>query len=204
MAIITKISTQAKNIDRCNLYLDGTFYAGVSKFVILQNHIKENQEIDEENLNKLIFESDKDQAFNWAVDYVCKYLPVEKQLRKKLYDKGYSKQIVAYVIEKCKCYGYIDDYQFALSYVDQNKFIKGKLKIKAELIQKGINEDTVDKALDNYEENDGCLILAQKKAKNMDLEDPKKLASLMRFLQYRGYNYEEINRAISSLKDNYD
>ena len=34
MAIITDITLQSKNIDRVNLFVDGKFYAGVSRIAV--------------------------------------------------------------------------------------------------------------------------------------------------------------------------
>ncbi len=122
----------------------------------------------------------------------------------KLYDKKYTKRVVDYVIEKCKSYGYIDDEKYAQSYVFQNRKLKGKIKLKQELMLKGINQKIIDEVLQDYDEEDGCLILARKKALNKDLDDPKVYAQLVRFLQYRGYDWEQIKSAIDKVRANED
>ena len=42
--------------------------------------------------------------------------------------------------------------------------------------------------------------LAQKHSKNQDIHDPKYRAKLIRFLQYRGYEWEDISQALATLK----
>ena len=200
MSQITQVVPQKRNKERCNLYIDGEFVCTMSMFVVVQNQLLPGKEITQEKLLDLVFESEKDNAFNYAVDYICKYVPSRKQMRKKLYDKKYSTKIVDYVIDKCEKYGYIDDEKYAQSYVFQNRKLKGKLRLQQELMQKGIDRKIIDEVLEDYDEEDGCLILARKKALNKDLEDPKVYAQIVRFLQYRGYNFEQIKESIDKIR----
>lgn len=204
MAIITKIETQVKNKERCNLYLDGEFYASLEKIVCLNNRLKEGESVDAKKLEELVFDSEKERAFTYAVEYICKYLPTKKQLIHKLYEKKLNKKLVEYVIEKCEEYGYIDDLKYAQNYIYQNKNIKGKLRLEKELMLKGIDKTLIYTALEDYKEEDGCLKLAQKRARNKDLDDPKVYASLLRYLQYRGYEFDEIKRCIDIIKEKDD
>jgi len=201
MAIITKITPQKKNQERCNLYLDDEFVCAISMFVVIKNGLMVGKEISKYKLLQLVFESEKEKAFNYAVDYICKYVPSKKQMVTKLYQKKYTKQIVDYVISKCEEYGYIDDEKYAQSYAFQNRKLKGKLRLEQELIKKGISKKIIDEVLKDYDEEDGCLVLARKKALNKDLNDPKVYAQLVRFLQYRGYDWEQIKEAIDKIKD---
>lgn len=201
MAIITKIETQAKNKNRCNLHLNGVFYASIEKIVCLNNRLKEGMEIDENALLDLVFESEKERAFTYAVEYICKYVPTKKQLVHKLYEKKLQKKLVDYVVEKCISYGYIDDKKYAENYVYQNRNIKGKLRLEKELMLKGVDKNIISEVLKDYKEEDGCLKLAKKKALNKDLDDPKVYASLLRYLQYRGYEFDEIKRCIEIIKE---
>ncbi len=204
MAKITKVEPQKHNPERCNLYLDGEYVCGMSMLVVVQNQLLPGKEITQEKLLDMVFESEKENAFNYAVDYICKYVPSQKQMTHKLYEKDYSKRVVDYVIEKCKSYGYIDDEKYAQSYVFQNRKLKGKLKLKQELMLKGIDKQIIDSVLADYDEEDGCLILARKKALNKDLDDPKVYAQLVRFLQYRGYDWEQIKKSIDKVREKED
>ena len=198
--VITNITMQSKNIDRVNLFVDGSFYAGVSRIALYNNKIEIGAEIDKTTLDKLIFDSDKDKAFDYALTYISKYTPTVKILANKLYEKGYGKVIVDYTIDKCKRYGYINDEEYARSYVALNANIKGKTRLKMELRNKGVAEDIIDRALSQMEGNDACQELAKKLSKNQDIHDPKYRAKLIRFLQYRGYEWEDISQALAVLK----
>lgn len=197
---ITAITLQSKNIDRANLFLDGKFYAGVSRIAIYNHKLEIGKEISQTELDKLIFDSDKDKAFDYALTYISKYTPTAKGLANKLYDKGYGKIIVDYTVDKCKKYGYINDKEYARSYIAFNCNIKGKNRIRNELKVKGIDENIIEEALAKMPANDSCNRLAKKKSEGMDVSDPKNRAKLIRFLQYRGYEWEDISQALATLK----
>lgn len=200
MAKITDITLQSKNIDRVNLYVDGKFYAGVSRIAVYNHKLSVGQEIDESVIDKVIFDSDKDKAFDYALTYIARYTPTAKILKGKLYDKGYGKLVVDYTVDKCKKYGYINDEEYARSYVALNSTVKGKTRLRAELKAKGIEDGLIDKALLGLKQGASCQELAKKHSKNADIHDPKYKAKLIRFLQYRGYEWEDISQALAVLK----
>ena len=109
MSKITKIEPQVKNKDRVNIYLDGEFKLGCSLELAMLNHLKNDVEISDEQLEQLVFENEKTQALNKAVTLLGKNLKTRRQMRTYLNDKGYSKTIVDYVLEKLSEYNYIND-----------------------------------------------------------------------------------------------
>lgn len=201
MPTVTDIIIQSKNIDRANLYLDGEFCCGISRMVLATNNIKVGTEIDDTRLGELVFESEKDKAFNYALSYISRYTPTTKGMRNKLYEKGYNTRIVNYVIDKATGYGYLNDEEWARCYVEFNKVVKGTSRIRQELLAKGISRDIVDKVLVGVEsDDDKVLDLAVKHSKGQDLDDPKYIARLVRFLQYRGFGGDIIWSTIDKLK----
>lgn len=202
MSTITDITSQVKNFDRANLFVDGQFRCGIAKMVIAKYRLKIGQEICDEEIENYLFESDKEKAFSYALNYVNRYSPTQKQLANKLYEKEYNRQVVDYVIEKCKEYNYINDLEYARCYTSYNKDFKGKIKIKNDLRLKGITSDIIDSVLNDLEENDGAYELALKHSKRDDIFDIKYQAKLSRYLAGRGYAWSEIMDVISRLKDN--
>ena len=197
---ITGITLQTKNTDRMNLFVDGEFYAGVSALSAYKFRLEIGMEVDKAFLDKVLLDSDKDKAFDYALTYISKYTPTEKILKNKLYEKGYGKVVVEYVVEKCKGYGYINDEEYARSYVALNSNIKGKVRLKMELREKGVDDKYIQKALYKMPGSNACEELAKKHSRNQDLHDPKYRAKLIRFLQYRGYEWEDISQALATLK----
>lgn len=200
MSLITKIEPQAKNKDRVNIFLDGEFKLGCSLELAMLNHLKVNTEISDEQLEKLVFENEKGQALNKAVTLLGKNLKTRRQMRTYLNDKGYSKNIVDYVIDKLSEYNYINDINYATIYVKSVKNKYGKLKIINNLRQKGISEKDIDEVMQEFEsDTQSILTLAHKYIKNKEINQDN-MAKLYRHLLSKGFGYEEVNSVVRSIK----
>ncbi len=121
------------------------------------------------------------------------------ELFQKLTQKGYETEDVEAAIQYCHDHHYLDDLRYAKSQVRQH-IAKGhgKLRIKQELKVKRISESVAAEALS--EENTDWFELAkktaEKKFKGRRAEDQKEYAKQVRFLQYRGFDFEQINYAL--------
>lgn len=205
MPIITAITSQAKSIDRVNLFVDGSFFSGIAKILVGTNRLKVGQEISINELQDLILQSDKERAFVYAMDYISKYTATQKQLQNKLYEKGYHSVVVNYVIEKAKKYGYINDFDYAKCYVEYNKKMKGAVRLKAELRNKGIAQEIISQVLEETSfDKEGALNLAKKHSRNKDLNDKNYIAKLNRYLAYRGFEWSEISECVQKLRNEED
>ncbi|MGN0771388.1 MAG: regulatory protein RecX [Christensenellales bacterium] len=201
MRQVTAILIQSGNIDRANLYLDGEFCCGISRMVLASNNVKVGTMLSESELQELIFESEKDKAFNWTLSYISRYTPTSKGLKSKLYDKGYNKPIVEYCLSKATEYGYINDLEWAKCYVEYNKIVKGANRIKNELAAKGISKEIISQVVKDIDDDEDTIYkVASKHVGNNDLDDPKYVARLARFLHARGWESSEIFAVIDRLK----
>ena len=75
---------------------------------------------------------------------------------------------------------------------------QGRIKIKADIHAKGISAELVNKVIAELKID--WVLLAQrvlkKKGKSEDIAHKKQLGKTMRFLQYRGFDFDEINQAL--------
>ncbi len=202
MASITKIEAQAKNKGRVNVYLDGEFALGCSLDIVLNYGLKEGLEITSEKLDELVFENEKSLALSKAVTLLGKNLKTKHQMKKYLVDKGYSEQIVNYVLEKLCEYNYINDENYAKLYVRSIKNKYGKIKIRNELKLKGVSDKNIDLALADFESEEEVIFnLANKWLKDKPASY-ENLSKLYRFLLSKGFDYEEVSRVVKSFKEN--
>ena len=107
MPKITSITEQVKRKDRCNLFVDGSFFASVSLITIMKNRIKVGDEIEEKALKELVEESERSIALNKAAEYLSKSLRTKRQVKEYLLKKGYDEQVVWYCIDKLKEYEHV-------------------------------------------------------------------------------------------------
>ena len=126
------------------------------------------------------------------------------ELQQKLAQKGYEEADILQVIALCQEYGYLDDLRFAKSQVRQHVFKgHGKRRIQQELNLKRVADLTIEVALE--EEGPDWFELAKetayKKFKGKPAADQKEYAKQVRFLQYRGFSFDQIQYALGKDDD---
>ncbi|USN56299.1 MAG: regulatory protein RecX [Candidatus Peribacteria bacterium] len=83
----------------------------------------------------------KKPCIDYAYYYLSRFPKTEKELRAKLYEKGYTDVEVESAMELLIRDGYVDDEQFARMYLESEVIKKGKplWTIRGKLLQKGID-----------------------------------------------------------------
>lgn len=125
----------------------------------------------------------------------------EFELWQKLVLKGFAEDEVQQAVSYCKEHGYLDDQRFARSQVRQH-IAKGhgERRIRQELQQKRIDNEAVNSALESEEADwfELARLTAEKKFKQIaGQQDTKEYAKQVRFLQYRGFSFEQIQYALN-------
>ena len=118
---ITDITEQKKITGRLNLFIDGAYYCSIAARLIEERRVYIGMEVSTDELDRIIFESDRQKAFDYACAYVGKHPSTVKAVKEKLYGKGYGKAVVEYVVDKLKDYGFLDDAEFASDYFQAKK-----------------------------------------------------------------------------------
>ena len=81
MGEITAITPQVKDKKRCNIFVDGRFYCGLTLEAAMKNRLKAGQTIDPATLSKIQLESEKSTAFDKALNFISAAQKTEKQVR---------------------------------------------------------------------------------------------------------------------------
>ncbi len=196
--IVTKIEIQKNNDDRVNIYLDDRFYCGMSLEIVMKQNLKVGSDIDTAKLDNLILDDEKYKATEKAVKYISNNLKTTKQIKDYLKKKNYSEITINYVLEKLKEYEYINDENYAKSFILTYSKKYGRLKLKSLLIQKGISELIINSLLEEVK-SDNLELVATKYLKNREINS-NTYVKLSRFLYSRGYDFDEINSFINRLK----
>ena len=101
---------------------------------------------------------------------------------------------------------FVDDNRFAPIFVrDKARFSGwGPVKIRMALLQKGVDENVADDAIDAFPKDEWHKLLMKalaSKIRTTHQDDPQKLlASTVRFGLQRGFAYDEIRKAINDLQ----
>lgn len=128
----------------------------------------------------------------------------EKEIRDKLFDKGYDENQIDDEIEFLKNYGYINDSRYAerftLDAINLKKW--GKIRIRTELLRKGIDRETVDNVIeDSFSEIEDDRVFSQMQVrfKNSDFSNIKERTRIFNFFMRRGFSSEEIKGAMNKM-----
>lgn len=209
MAIITKITTQQKNQDRFNVFMDysdgkGEVYAfSVDSNVLIKFQLKKGMEIDEFSFLEIQYQDDIRKAYNQAINYLARRMRSEKEIVDYLAKKEIEEPIIEEVIHKLTAQKYINDLEFALAFVrtQVNTTDKGSNVIKSELKEKGMTERIIVTALEEFplkQQIERAVKISekffQKNAKDSLKVQKQKLENL---LLRKGYSYEIISIALN-------
>lgn len=124
------------------------------------------------------------------------------EIKRKLNEWGIGSDDSQEIIDKLNSKGFVDDKRFAFSFVSGKYRIKkwGRVKLRFELRQKGINDSLMKEALLSIDPEiyySNLLDLATRKwreTKGKDKWDKK--SKVMRYLASKGYESDLINDAI--------
>lgn len=70
MSEITAITPQVKDKTRCNIFIDGRFYCGLTLEAAVKNRLKAGQTIDPARLSEIQLESEKATALDKALTHI--------------------------------------------------------------------------------------------------------------------------------------
>ncbi len=122
------------------------------------------------------------------------------ELYQKLVLKGYEDADIEAAINFCLDHNYLDDLRYAKSQIRQHVYKgHGERRIRQELTQKRVEESVVDEAMAEEPQDwfELARAAAEKKFKGMKAIDQKEYAKQVRFMQYRGYSFEQISYALN-------
>lgn len=195
---ITAITPQIKDKKRCNVYIDGRFYCGLTLEAAIKHRLKVGESVSNERLSQIQLESEKNVALDKALTHISAARKTEKQVRDFLKGKGYLPAVCDYVLEKMRGYGFIDDSEYAKEYVGFSAARKGERLIKMELKAKGVSEENIDEALgalDETEQSRAATRILEKYMRGKTL-DRESLAKGYRYLIGKGFDYETAKEAL--------
>lgn len=207
MRTITKITTQIKNKERYNIYTDegsGEQYAfSVDEAVLIKFGLKKGMDLDDFLYTEICYEDDIRKSYNLALQYLARRMRSEFEVRQYLMEKNVDPPIIQEVILRLYNYKFLDDEQYAYSYVrtQMNTTDKGAILIKRELKDKGISTELIEKAIGLYSFDDQletakklCEKTSSRNTKSSERALKQKLEQM---LIRKGFDYDIISEAVS-------
>lgn len=201
MPTITRITEQAKDKRRCNLYLDGAFYCGLTLECVMRERLKVGMVVETEYLDHVQEESEKETALAKAYDHLSHSMKTEKDMRAFLKRKGYVDSVIEYVMEKLQTYGFVNDEEYAGRYTASASKTKGKRLIAMELKAKGVGEAEIEGALDSLVDETASARAVYEKYMRGKVHDKETEYKALRYLIGKGFDYDTAKEVISFDED---
>ena len=202
-----KIMAKGGRKDKIHIYIDGEYRLTVDEIFWFSCGYISGDEIDEEELTAFEEAAGSRRAFNSALNSLDYRDHSEKEIRAKLMRK-HGAEYVDEAVEKLIELDLINDRRYAENYArelfEHKKF--GKIRIKSELIAKGIASDIASETVNSLfedEEPDNIQrivdIIEKKYYNRMNDEVGRK--KVFSALQRMGYTFSDIREAMSEFSD---
>ena len=197
-------------IYRNKIYLDTEEIIDISPLIRQKYDLKVN-----DNIERFYDEISYEASLEKGIFLISLKERTKKEIRLKLEEKFRNKSAILQAIEKLEELGYLNDLNYAISYIEGRTY--GKNRISYNLFQKGIDKVTVEKAyltLDEEKEDnvDDTKLekLIEKNSKKININnerEEKKIKEEQKLIQYlarQGFSLDKIFKKLKEYKENYE
>ncbi len=205
-----KVVSAKKQNNKVTVVFDDGNIISLFGDIFLEHKLFNDSEISCDLYFKVIDLNDERIIINFAKKLLAVRLYSVKSLKNKLLKKNDNEKIVDKVISLFKEYGYLNDREFARQFI-KDRLInkkKGRLRIKYDLKNEGINTEIIDELLSSIEDDteiETAYKLAESKLRTAKKQDVLKLkGKIFRFLQSRGFGRSTCSKVLSKLFKNND
>ena len=191
-------------IYRNKIYLDTEEIMDISPLIRQKYDLKVNDSI-ERFYDEISYEA----SLEKGIFLISLKDRTKKEVRLKLEEKFWNKNAVLKAIEKLEEFGYLNDLNYAISYIESKTY--GKNRISYNLFQKGIDRSTVEKAYlaldEEKEENIDDVKLEKlidknsRKINSSNSRDEKKLKEEQKLIQYLARQGFSLDKIFKKLKE---
>lgn len=203
-----------KRIKVCVLF-DNDEFIYLRYDTVLKFGLKKNDEVDEKLLLNLKAEDDRLQIKELSFNLLSRRMHSAYEIKRKLLLKKFPSERIDEAIRDLLERNYLNDSLFAEKYAfEKLKNAKtGLIKIKAELLGKGVDKKIIDSVLNKFDNSaelvKNAIHLGNKKVSTAlyaKLPASKKKEKLFRFLISKGYSSEIVKIALNKMKlsDDFD
>lgn len=138
-----------------------------------------------------------------AIKLIARRPRSKKEITLYLKKKKACPTLINQIVKELQSLGLIDDREFALWWIGQRQTFrpKGKYALQKELQAKGIDRTLVESLLESLnEEKEAQKALKKRLDRYQDLPALERKKKITAFLQYRGFSWETIKKALEKVE----
>lgn len=202
MATVICIEEERRNKNRRRVTFDDGSVLSLPLIVLMGERIKEGSVVDGERLAEIVDKADFELCKEKAFSCVARRRLTEFELTRKLRESGFCDGVVTRAIAVMKEYRYVDDRSYAEAYVSLYGGSRGAMRLKYELLAKGVDAEVVADALDGAETDASAAAraLAEKFTRSHGRTKEDRI-KLIRYVMVRGFAYSDAKEAADAVFD---
>ena len=192
------------NKSKVKIELDSEFAFVLYKGELRLYEIEEGKELKENIYHEIMDRILPKRAKLRAMNLLKSRSYTTAQLREKLEKGGYPFQIVEEAIQYVSSFGYVDDSQYALDYIEYHKESRSRNRIYTDLLKRGISGNIIAEAWEKAVgsdtpalEKEQIIQWMNKKHFAAQAATPKEQQKMMAFLYRKGFSIEAIRTVLS-------
>ena len=186
-----------EKIQKNKLYLSTDEIMDVSPLIRQKYSLKVN-----DNIESLYDEISYEASLEKGIFLLSLRDRTKKELQLKLNEKYRNSRMVEKSVLKLVELGYINDKEYAVSYIMSRKY--GKQRITYNLMQKGIGRETIEEAYFSIEEEYEKNIEDEKLEKAIEKNIKKEENKLIQYLVRQGFSLNKVLSKYKEFKENND
>ena len=204
---IIEIKPQVRNPQRKTLIFDDGSVFGISEDVFISHNFEIGLEISEDSYSKLVGDELKVKGYNSALRLLGYRMRSCAEMKQRLAEKKYPKNIIDEIIDKLLKIRYLNDAEFANAFAhDKVKSKKiGPMALRMEFIPHKIDPDILEKTInavyEKYPISDLIKqLLDKKKIKFGTKLDQKTKKRIQDLLGRKGFSWNDISSVFTELE----
>ena len=199
---ITAISSQQRDPERVNIFLDGVYALALTREAAAQRDVLVGRELSVDEVGVLRALDDVSKVTEAAIRLLTVRARAVGELRTSLRGKGYDAATIDAAIGRLRGWGYLDDADFARAWVANRDAHRprGSRLLAQELGRKGIDRETIAGALDEagHDESAAAIAAARKQVSRLrGLEPDVARRRLAGHLARRGFAWPAVSVALA-------
>lgn len=203
--LVTRVEKAGKG--RYRVYLDEKENFVLYQAELSQYGIRQDGELPEEVYREILEDVLQRRARLRCMNLLKSMDRTEWQLREKLSQGGYPKEIIDQAIDYVKGYGYVDDARYASRYLECYRERKSLMRMTWDLKDKGISPEEIRLAVEAVEPVDEKALIRRwiaKKKVDLTKAESSEIRKLYMFLMRKGFSARVVSKVIKESGDFYE
>ncbi len=199
---ITEITAQKRNRRRVNISLNGSYAFSLDRLTAAW--LRVGREMSDEEIEKLLLRDEAEVGFSQALNLLSRRSRSVAEMTRYLEGKGYDPTTLKAVLVRLKEEGLLNDDRFARDWIENRSTFRprSQTQLKAELRFKGLEESSIDTAIEESGVDDSALAMAAARKQShrylsSDYETYRK--KLGNALLRRGFSYATVSETLRAI-----